>query len=256
MLWVLHVTDELPEPWKPENLPVGDDGSSLHRYIGSGDMAALVAHYRAAGFTDEEFDTLTKQKNVSDVWLRIVHGIDLPRRRGMTRGLREENPLRDKYRECVGPCSGLPGLFVHPRMEFAGGSPDGLASDRVVELKTHTEFHMEQWGETSFEEPTSNVPYKYALQCVWLCGLTELDFADLFMGFGRDVKGDDGQEFFRWKETRLYRVWFDVELYAELEQLAERFYFDHVQTRRAPSVKPVANKRAFKVLRHGERSEG
>lgn len=244
---------QLPPPWQPENLPpVEAPGSSLHRYVGSGDIAALVAHYRAAGFTDDELETMTKQKNVSDVWLRIVHGIDLPKRRGMLRGLREENPLRDVYRETVGPCSDLPGLICHPSMEFAGGSPDGLAPDRVVELKTHTEFHMEQWGETSFDEPTSNVPYKYALQCVWLCGLASLDLADLFMGFGRDVKDPvTGEDTFKWKETRLYRIYFDADLYTQLEEVVGRFYFDHVATRRAPSLIPVANKRVFKVKRHG-----
>lgn len=231
------MTTELPDAWKPENLP------GKHAYVGSGDIAAIVGYYRPT-----LAPALCKWKSAGDVWLRLVHGIDLPKKRGMDRGLREENPLRDVYRQSVGPVSNLPGLISHPRFEWAGGSPDGLGLDRVVELKTHSIFAAAQWGETSFENPTDLVPDKYNFQCQWLCGLCGFAIADLLMGFGKDVKAADGSESFMWSETRLYRIHFDAELFAECERMAEEFYLSHVLTKRAPSVESVANKRAYKRL--------
>jgi hypothetical protein len=99
------------------------------------------------------------------------------------------------------------------------------------------------------------VPDKYALQCNWLCGLAERQIAHLLMGFGQDASDGNGGEWFAWTETRFYLLPFDAELYAELEALVERFWMDHVQTRRAPDCKPVANRRAFKRLRHGNGNE-
>lgn len=233
---------ELPDAWKPENLP-DKAGSSLHNYVGSGDIAAIVGYY-----VPKLAPALCKWKTAGDVWLRLVHGIDLPGKRGMTRGLREENPLRDVYRQSVGPVSGLPGLIPHPRFPWAGGSPDGLSLDRVVELKTHSIFQAAQWGPTSFEAPTDLVPDKYALQCHWLMGLCDMSLCDVLLGLGRDVKSPEGVESFQWSETRLYRIHFEAKLFAECERLAERFYLSHVQTKRAPSVESVANKRAYKRL--------
>lgn len=223
-----------------------------HFYVGSGDIAAIVGYYRP-----ELAPVLCKWKSAGDVWLRLVHGIDLPHKPTMGRGLREENPLRQVYRENVGEVSELPGLIHHPRFEWAGGSPDGLGLDRVVELKTHSIYAAAQWGETSFENPTDLVPDKYNLQCQWLMGLCELSLADLLMGFGRDMKDENGEPMFAWSETRLYRIHFNAELFADCERFAEKFYLSHVLTKVAPSVKPVENRRAFKRLTDGtaKRSE-
>ncbi len=212
------------------------------RYVGSGDVAAIVAHYRP------ELEHLAKWKNISDVWLRLVHDIDVPHKKAFNRGLREENPLRRVYRETIGPVSELPGMVQHPRFPWAGGSPDGLAPGLVVELKTHSVFAMQQWG----DEPWSDrVPDKYNLQTQWLMGLTNRPEAHLLVGFGRDALDENGEDIFTWLETRPYRIAFDAELYAELETLAERFYLEHVQTKLPPSCKPVSNRREFKRLTHG-----
>ncbi len=223
---------------------------SGHRYIGSGDIAALVGYYRP-----ELAPTLCKWKSAGDVWLRLVHDIDLPHKPGMGRGLREENPLREVYRENVGPVSELPGLIKHPRFDWAGGSPDGLGLDRVIELKTHSIYNMVAWGETTFDSPTDLCPDKYNFQCQWLMGLCGFSLADLLMGFGRDVKNSAGEPAFEWSETRLYRIHFNAELFADCERFAEQFYLSHVLTRRAPSVVSVANKRAFKRLFNGSASD-
>lgn len=252
----------LPEAWKPENLPPTPD---QHRYIGSGDVASIVALYRS------DLSHMAKGKSAADVWLRLVHGLDLKKKGGMDRGLREENPLRITYRQTVGPVSDLPGMIQHPRFPWAGGSPDGLGLDRVVELKTSSIYAMDQWGETSFENPTDLVPDHYNFQCQWLCGLCGFSLADLFMGFGKDVKfpcpscyigprkrkpscdacGGTGREKpdeFQYTETRLYRIHFNPELFAECERFAETFYDSHVRTRLAPPVLPVDNKREWKRL--------
>jgi hypothetical protein len=243
-----------------------------HSHIGSGDIAAIVGYYRP-----ELAPVLCKWKSAGDVWLRLVHDIDLPNKPGMDRGLREENPLRDVYRDNVGPVSGLPGLIVHPRFAWAGGSPDGLGLDRVIELKTHSTYNMDAWGETTFESPTDLVPDKYNYQCQWLMGLCGFALADLLMGFGRDVKfpcleckGDKVQkkicaicegtgrakpDEFQWTETRLYRIPFNAGMFADCERLAEQFYLSHVLTRRAPSVMSVANKRAWKRLFNGNAAD-
>lgn len=238
------MTVETPDAWKAENLPAEEQP---RRYVGSGDIAAIVALYRP------ELAHLAKWANASDVWLRVVHGVKVPHKRAMSRGLREENPLRNVYRETIGECSDLPGLIQHPRFAWAGGSPDGLGPGVVVELKTHSVWNRSAWG----DEPWSDhVPDKYSLQAQWLMGLTGLPKCHFLCGFGSDyVDPDTGEDAFAWSETMPYAVDFDPDLYGSMEAMAERFFNDHVQTRISPDCKPVANRREHKRILNGSSSK-
>jgi hypothetical protein len=212
---------------------------SGRRYIGSGDIAAIVALYRP------ELAHVARWKSAGDVWLRLVHDIDIPSKRGMHRGLREENPLRKVYRDTIGPCSDLPGLIQHPRFEWAGGSPDGLADGLVVELKTHSVFQRQQWG----SEPWSDkVPDKYATQVQWLMGLAQRPACHILVGFGRDSVDENGEDFFAWSETVPYALRFDPAMYSAMESMAVRFYTEHVLARVSPSAAPVHNRRTWKKI--------
>ena len=79
------------------------------RSLGSTDSAAVLGLYHP------EMAHLSKMKNATDVWLRLVHNIDLPRNDAMGRGIRVEPLLRDLYRQTVGPVADPPGTLRHTR---------------------------------------------------------------------------------------------------------------------------------------------
>lgn len=240
---------ELPEAWKPENLPppivdIKSDCPRDPKLIGSSDIAAIV------GFYDSKLDYLGKTRNVADLYLRIAFGIDTPKppsRVQLDRGLKAEDPLRELYRTTVGAVSDPLGVIMHPRFSWACASPDGLTHGGVAEFKTHSKFHMEQWGDSG----TDQVPDKYNLQCQWQMGIAGCEWAHLLMGFGVDRKDDAGVPYFEWTETRVYDLDFDAELFAACERYAERFYLEHVSAKRPPALKPVHNRRRWKALTHG-----
>lgn len=95
---------------------------------------------------------------------------------------------------------------------------------RVVEAKTAGMSEARQWGEAG----TDSIPQAYLFQCTWYVGMAlaakavdtpEADVAALVAG-----------------DLRVYHVGFDAELFAMLEEAAERFWVDHVLPRRPPPV--------------------
>lgn len=210
------------------------------RYLGSADMGPVMALYRP-----ELAATLAKYSNSTDVWLRLVHGVSQPRNKAMSRGLKQESALRQLYRESVGQVDEPPGVLLHPRLEFAAGSPDGLSPDGVtlVEFKTASVFGRNSWGEPG----TDRVPDSYAVQVQWLLGVTGRQVAHVLVAWGRDVR-DDEEHGFVVEETGVYLVPRDDELIAALESFASQFWLAHVATGVPPPMAPAHNKRIFSRL--------
>ena len=208
------------------------------RSVGSTDIAAVVALYRP------ELAHLSKYRNATDVWMRLVHGIEQPRNAAMGRGINVEPKLRTLYRESVGPVDDPPGTLRHPAHPWAVGSPDGLAPDVLVEFKTASNFIRAQWGEPGSDA----VPDSYSLQVQWLMEISQRKTAHVLVAFGNDFTGDDGVKDFAVTETAVYLVGFDVELVASMLDCGARFMAEHVDTGKAPDLKPLANIRKWQAL--------
>jgi hypothetical protein len=212
------------------------------RRIGSGDIAAIVALYKP------ELEHLGKWSNASDVFLRLVHDVGQPPKQILERGNIVEPQLRKLYRETIGPCREAPGTLPHPRLPFAGGSPDGLNDVAVVEFKSATVWSRKSWGEPM----TDKVPDKYVLQCVWLCGIAQRKEAHLVVAFGQDGTDENGRPTFGFLETQPYVIAFDPELFQMCEALVERFHKEHVSPKKPPELKPVNHRRLWKQLAKGQ----
>ncbi len=218
------------------------------RRIGSTEIAAIVALYRP------ELAHLAKKKNATDIWLRLVHGIDQPRRAVMTRGTRVEPILRELYRETIGAVADPPGTLAHPVHEWACASPDGVTPGFVQEFKTCSEWIRDQWGEPG----SDRVPDDYGMQIQWLLEVVGRPFAHVLVAFGRDFKEDDGQPGFAITDTAAYVVNRDERLAASMVELGQRFWSEHVIPRVPPALAPLHNKRKFKQLekeRNGQTSD-
>lgn len=220
------------------------------RRIGSTDIGAIAALYRP-----ELAAELPKTKTAGDVWLRLVHNLDLPSNGRMKRGNREEPALGVCYRESIGPLwrpelpPGRWWTVQHPRCNFATASPDGLdapppAAKRVVELKSQSVWARNLWGEPG----TDKLATRYLFQTSWLMACCDVDEAHVLVGFGVDDK--DTGEFF-YEDTAAYRVERDRELEAALLTYGEQFWKEHVLTGRPPPVKPAHNRRQWAALTKG-----
>lgn len=211
------------------------------RFIGSGDIAAIVAFYRP------ELAHLAKWSNVSDLYMRLVLNITQPSTAILERGLRVEPITRQLYRDTIGPCTEAPGVQRHQVYQWGAASPDGYAEPSIVtEFKTASVWSVNQWGPSGTDE----VPDKYNLQCQWLMGVTGRDVTHLLVAFGSDL-GLDGQPEFAITETRVYELARSNELIAECEALAQRFCDEHVSAKIPPALKPVHNRRTWKALTNG-----
>lgn len=213
--------------------------SVQRRYIGSGDIAAVAALYVP------EWAHMSKWKNAADVYLRLAHGLDIPMRSNMTRGLEQEGRLRQLYRDTVGPVSDPPPSAIkHPTLAWAAASPDGLAGDDgVVEYKTYSVFQRGQWGEPG----TDLVPDNYSLQVQWLLECTGRTWAHYLVSFGRDIPKAAGGGWAT-EETAVFQVERSPELAARLVEYGQRFIDEHVKARRAPGMEPRHNRRAWRRL--------
>ncbi len=215
-----------------------DSGGSIKRYVGSTDSGPILALYRP------ELASLAKYVNASDVWLRIVHGVTQPGNSRMTRGTTWEPTGRELYRSSIGPCSEAPGLFVHPKHEWACGSPDGMVEpDGIVEIKTTIIWARNKWGQPGSDK----VPDTYNSQTQWLMECSGRQWAHLLVAFGADGEYA-GEPTFSVTETAVYQMERDAEFCAALVEACERFWRENVVARVAPGIAPLHNKREFKRL--------
>ncbi len=207
------------------------------RSIGSTDSAAVLGLYHP------EMAHLSKMKNAGDVWLRLVHGIDLPRNSAMGRGIRVEPLLRQLYRDTIGPVDEPPGTLRHPAHAWMVGSPDGLTPFELVEFKTVGRWTTAQWGEPGSDK----VPDSYNIQVQHLMAVTARPMAVVLAAFGVDFQ-ENGEAQFSVEHTAAYVVRRDDALIAEIVACGARFVAEHVDTGLAPSLKPLANIRKWQAL--------
>ncbi len=207
------------------------------RSIGSTDSAVL-------GLYHPELAHLSKMKNATDVWLRLVHNIDLPRNSAMGRGIRVEPMLRELYRKTVGPVADPPGTLRHPSHAWMVGSPGGLSPGELVEFKTVGKWGASKWGEPG----TDKVPDSYNLQVQHLMEIAQRPVAVVLAAFGSDYKDENDVPQFAVESTAVYVVRRDEALIAEIVACGARFMAEHITTGISPTLKPLANIRKWQSL--------
>jgi hypothetical protein len=217
--------------------------SAHKRGLGGTDVGPVVAFYRP-----ELAPELAKYANATDVAMRIIHDVERPRSKVMSRGLDAEPRLRRAYLDAF-PCTLVerPEKWIvqHPTAPWATCSPDDARSDGVlVEYKSTSIFARHEWGDAESDE----VPPLYGLQVQWCLGILDLPTCDLFVGFGRDYDDEQGEHQFLYEETRRYVVPRDRELFAMAFDYCQRFQADFIERRKLPPLTPVKNKRRFSQL--------
>ncbi|MDE2100898.1 MAG: YqaJ viral recombinase family protein [Patescibacteria group bacterium] len=124
-------------------------------------------------------------------------------------------------------------LVQHPECAWWIATPDRLAADRVVELKT-SRYERDPAGSVIWGEPgTDLVPIYYHLQVIWqmlVTGLPKGDIAVLIAG----------------ADFRVYHLEWNQEIINRLMEIADSFH-DRVQRRDPPPV-DWADPRATELL--------
>lgn len=215
------------------------------RRLGSTEIGAVAAFYNPALAL-----RLPKNKTAGDVYNRLRWGLDVPRRKQMTRGLHFEAAALDYYAQHVGPWwRALPlGQFwtvTDGRNRDFTASPDAFdtrAASVVIELKTQSEWARKQWGMPGTDE----IPAGYLFQVQWLCARCGSEAAHVLAMFGHDVPGTHGDDSFVITEPAIYPVKRDDEVIAQLDAYGERFLSEFVRPGRPPPVKSAHNRRAAK----------
>ncbi len=225
----------------------------VKRGTGGTDVAPIVAFYRPELAPD-----LAKYANATDVAMRLIHNIERPRTKVMTRGLDAEPRLRKAYLDAYGGTleeHERPWIVRHPSAPWATCSPDdvvswdvGPYSDRtLLELKSTSIFARSKWGEPETDE----IPRLYNLQVQWCMGILDLPLAHVFVGFGRDFDDESGEHQFLYEATARYLVPRDVELFEMAFDYCQRFQTEFIERRKLPPLAPLNNKRAYSQLLKG-----
>jgi predicted phage-related endonuclease len=189
------------------------------RMVGGSDVAAICGVSPYAG--------------PLSVWLRIVHGAQQPDNAYTSRGRRLEPVVLDWYREETGftQWSVDTVRLRDPSRPHLRGSLDACVRApggvRPVEAKTANGEQARHWG----DEGTDAIPVQYITQ------------AQFYLGFGREVGAveDDVCDVpaLVAGDFRLYCVRYDADLYGELLERVERFWVDHVLTKKPPEDAPL-----------------
>ena len=226
------------------------------RHLGSTEIAAVAALYLPQLEAE-----LPKSKTAGDVWLRLTHGLEVPRNNRMQRGLDMEQWAFDYYAEHVGPWwrpqpVGEFWTVAHPERPDFTASPDAYdAPDGrlVVEIKTQSEWARKQWGTPG----TNEMANRYLYQTAWLLACCDKEEAHVLCVFGNDVpvEGELATTEFIVTEPAIYPVERDPDVERLLLDLGERFLEEFVRTGIPPPVKPAHNRTEAKRLvneKHGE----
>jgi len=134
----------------------------------------------------------------------------------LRRGTRFEPILREMYSEITGRPVVLAPTFQSDVVPFMFVSPDGLAGDRYLEIKTARNRH--DWGEPGTDE----IPQEYLIQVQHGLFVTRLLVADVFVAFSLD-------------DIELYEVHADPELQDMIIE-GERAFWNQVETRTPPEL--------------------
>lgn len=224
------------------------------RRLGSTDIAAVAVLYLPQLEAE-----LPKSKTAGDVWLRLVHGLEIPRNSRMTRGLDMEPWALDYYRQHIGDWwrpkpLGEFWTVPHPRFPDFTASPDAYGRGCVIEAKTQSEWARSHWGTPG----TSEMANRYLYQCAWLMACCERNETHVLCVFGNDVpvEGQLATTEFIVTEPAVYRVERDPEIESVLLECGERFMDEFVRPRVPPPVKPANNRRNAKELVDAEHGSG
>lgn len=193
-------------------------------------------------------------RSAIDVWLEKM-GEAPPREENerMRWGLLLEGPIRADYAQRRGARIWVPGTLTHATAKHRKATPDGLVfvtgaepyvlhatmsstavaagADRGLEIKTHrTGGWHAQYGEPGTDE----VPDHELVQCAWgmhVTGLPRWDLVPFIDGLPTD-----------------YTITRNLELEAMLVDAADRFWVDHVLTKKPPA--PDGSRQYTEWLRH------
>lgn len=216
------------------------------RRLGSTDIASVAALYLPQLEAE-----LPKTKTAGDVWLRLVHGVEVPRNNRMTRGLDMEPWALDYYRQHIGEWwrpkpIGEFWTVPHPKFPDFTASPDAYGRGCVIEAKTQSEWARNHWGTPG----TSEMANRYLYQCAWLTACCDRSETHVLCVFGNDVpvEGQLATTEFIVTEPAVYRVDRDAEIEATLLECGQRFVEDFVRTGIPPPVKPAHNRTEAKRL--------
>lgn len=215
------------------------------RSIGSTDSAAILAYYNT------EFAHMAKMKNVSDVAMRIIHGIDLPHSSVMDRGNKVEPKALQHYNEYIGPCGPSPGTLRHHEHQWIVGTPDGVAGLVLPEFKTVGRYSWDKWGPPT-DINGEGCPDNYLIQVNHLLEITCLPEAHVLALFGTDFKDENGEDDFAIDRTAVYVVKRNEEVIDEIVRCGRLFMEEFVVPGLLPPLKPVKNVRAWNKLPKGE----
>lgn len=222
------------------------------RGIGGSDLAAVCAYYKP-----ERAEDWAHWATAADVWMRLVHDVERKQTDPMKRGLDAEPRLRRAYLDAFGgeyEFHERPWIVSHPALPFVSVSPDDVwlnHGERVyAEWKTRNKFAEQK--RPMFGPPgTDEAPAAYALQVQLNLEILNIEHGFLFVGFGCEMKDENGNKPFLYSHTAPYLIDRDRELMRFALGYAERFYKEHIITRTPPSVEPRNNLREWKRLLKG-----
>lgn len=167
--------------------------------------------------------------NAFDVWLSKVEGMDNEGSFASELGDLMEDTVLTIYDRKAKPQELFrrPGTLRHPTKPWVVDSPDAMAvfpdwAVRPVEAKT-SRFSGD-WG----AEGTDEIPENYVLQATWHLIVAREN--------NHSVSACDVPVLIRTDEFRIYRVRWDAELAGVMLQEGERFWRDHVETKKPPKM--------------------
>lgn len=194
------------------------------RMVGGSDVAAIVG--------------ISPYGSAFSVWDRIVNGTEREDRPAMSRGRRLEPVVLDWYAERTGHLVDrgpdgrgvkwpTPTPYLRASLDAVAWSiappRNKHAWDVVVDAKTAGANEAHRYG----EDGTDQIPQEYLCQFQFYMGLTgrlQTDVPALVAG-----------------DFRLYHVAYDADVYVALREAVDRFWVDHVLTKRPPDPTTLPN---------------
>jgi putative phage-type endonuclease len=138
------------------------------------------------------------------------------------RGTFFEPAVLNWYAHRTGSQLSSPGTIVHPELARVIATPDALAirgdERRGVEVKMPGRHTLDHWGEPGTDE----IPDYYVPQTQWEAAVLGVQVVDAVTLIDDDLA--------------VYPVRFDVELFAALVDMAQRFWHDHIEQDVPPPV--------------------
>lgn len=154
-------------------------------------------------------------RGVWDVWVEKMGLIPPESFAESDMGHLFERPLLEHYSRKTGVALTYPETMIHPLHKWVSATPDGLASDRVVQVKVVGANMAHKWEQ--------GVPDYVVCQVQWEMFVTGKPLAVVVACVG----GTD---------YRVLDVVADSELQQSLFEIGRRFWFDHVVTQTPPAV--------------------